>query len=150
MKKKHIGFIIAVLVLIACGAYYLIQKTSVTPARVVLNGTSFAVHIADTEEERAQGLSGVTFLDDHEGMLFIFDSAGFHKFWMKDMHFILDIIFIDDMWKVVHIEKSVSPETYPKTFTSVTPARYVVEVLAGTTDALDLQIGDTVTFINTK
>lgn len=97
------------------------------------------VEIADTPDERAQGLSGTTELADDEGMLFVFDTEGTYGFWMHDMLISIDIIWVASDGSVVHIEHSLSPDTYPQTFTPPLPARYVLEVPAGF--ALEHEIG---------
>ena len=107
-------------------------------------GTSvLQVEIAQTTEQKITGLSYRPSLAEGRGMFFIFDTDGGHGIWMKDMQFSIDIIWIDAAMKVVHIEKSVAPDTYPEVFTSPTPARYVLEVPAGYTEGR-ISIGDTV------
>ena len=61
---------------------------------VIVDGQVFNVDVADTMEKRAQGLSGREPLLEKEGMLFIFPVAGSYGFWMKDMKFDLDIVWI--------------------------------------------------------
>ena len=99
--------------------------------RVHLNGKTFTVSIADTAATRQTGLSGSLPLPEAHGLLFVFDRDGRHAIWMKDMRFSLDIIWINRDGVVVHIEKEVSPDTYPRAFSSPVPARYVLEVSAG-------------------
>ena len=109
-----------------------------------LHNRRIAVSLATTEEARNRGLGGVTTLERNQGMLFVFDDTGNHFFWMKDMLIPIDILWIDDAWNVVHIEHNVSPESYPKTFGSPLPARYVLEVAAGVAQQSGVRAGDTV------
>ena len=111
---------------------------------MAVGNTVLQVEIAQTPEQKATGLSHRPALAEGRGMLFIFDTDGGHGIWMKDMQFPIDIIWIDAAMKVVHIEKSVAPDTYPEVFDSPTPARYVLEVPAGYTDGR-IAIGDAVT-----
>lgn len=104
------------------------------------------VALADTSQEREQGLSGTSPLSDTEGMLFIFDNDAQHSFWMKDMNYAIDIIWFSAEQRIVHIEKAVSPDTFPSAFTPPTPARYVLEVPAGFSEAHSLTIGSTFRF----
>ena len=97
-----------------------------------VDGRTYAFEVRRTPEERAQGLSGRSGLADNEGMLFIFDYDARHGFWMKDMLFALDIIWLDADMNVVHAETDVSPDTYPRSFVPTVPARYVLEINAGT------------------
>ena len=90
--------------------------------------TMYRVKIADTEEERSQGLSGVLSLKDDEGMLFLFPEEGYHTFWMKDMHFPLDLVWIDSSWNIVSTTKNATPESYPTLFSPPRPVQYVLEI----------------------
>lgn len=102
----------------------------------------FILDVADTVEDRRQGLSGRPALEENRGMLFLYDLSGEYGFWMKDMNFPLDIIWLDDADTVVTILPSVAPETYPKVFYPTESARKVIEVSAGVADELGMKIGD--------
>jgi len=52
-------------------------------------------------------------------MLFVFEEPKIRSFWMKDMSFPIDIIWVDEGLEIVGIEKRISPNTYPKTFESL-------------------------------
>ncbi|MBL8157995.1 DUF192 domain-containing protein [bacterium] len=115
---------------------------SIVPTETLLLADKpLRVAVADTDALRAQGLSGSAPLADDEGMLFIFDEDGVYPFWMKDMLYSIDIFWLDATGSVVHIEKNLSPDTYPQSFTPHSPARYVLEVRAGFADQHDIQIG---------
>lgn len=103
------------------------------------------VEIADSPEERKTGLAGVTSLPENRGMLFVFEKEGRYGFWMKDVPIPLDIIWIDDERRVVHIEENVQPDSYPLIYTSPTPARFVLEVNAFFVSTFNIAIGDAVT-----
>lgn len=100
------------------------------------------VTVADDYEERIQGLSGVTELDEFEGKLFIFDEAGQHGIWMKDMLIPLDIIWFNDDLEVIHIEENVTPDTFPDVYLPDEPARFVLEMNAYFVDALRIEEED--------
>lgn len=105
--------------------------------------------VADTEEELIKGLSGKRSLKENEGMLFIFDQKGYPTFWMKEMNFALDIIYLNDS-KVVHIVKNAQPiDKNTSNVTTYSPdeeANHVLEVNAGTVDRLKITEGSTITF----
>ena len=61
-----------------------------------MGGHDFSVEIADTVAFRARGLSGHAPLLENEGMLFVFRGTTSGPFWMKDMLFPIDIIWIRD------------------------------------------------------
>lgn len=109
---------------------------------VFVRSAPVAVMIADDDEERRQGLSGVTSLDESHGMLFIFDREDKYGMWMKDMHIPIDIIFINNELEIVHIDENVKPDTYPKTFSSSEPARFVLETNAFFSQNHGIQVGD--------
>ena len=88
----------------------------------------YRVRIADSLAERAQGLSGTAALAPDEGMLFVFERAGMYGFWMKDMYYPIDIIWLNDELRPVGITKNISPDTFPTVFYPPVPVRYVLEV----------------------
>lgn len=113
---------------------------------VTINGKEFDSQLADTDELRELGLGLRKSLSSSKGLLFVFDRDSYLPFWMKDMNFSIDIIWIDANKKIVHIEQNISPETYPTTFESPTPARYVFEISAGMAQKLHMKLGDDVLF----
>lgn len=78
---------------------------------VLMKDRSFNVLVSDTDSKVVKGLSGRKSLGQDEAMLFVFQSPGIYKFWMKDMNFPLDIIWLDKDRKVIHIEHNLSPST---------------------------------------
>lgn len=88
------------------------------------------VSIADTDEERQQGLSHTAKLAPQTGMLFIFDTPGRYGFWMKDMQYPLDIVWLDADMRVISVDENVRPESYPETVYPAEDARYVLELNA--------------------
>ena len=72
---------------------------------VKIAGQVIKVELAITPEARARGLSGRQGLTQDEGMLFVFDTPGKYPFWMKDMNFAIDMIWISEDSKVVYIKK---------------------------------------------
>ena len=73
-------------------------------SKLVLGGKTFSVDVADTVYTQAKGLSNRQSLGYNEGMLFIFKDVDIHGFWMKDMLFPIDIIWMDENLKINHIE----------------------------------------------
>ena len=96
---------------------------------------------AYTNEDRIRGLSGRESLVENSGMLFVFDYAEIQCMWMKDMKISNDIIWIDESKKVIKVEQNVRPETYPNSFCSDIPARYVIELNAGQVQKNQLTVG---------
>ena len=136
------------LILIAVFAVYLSQRgtsealSDTYLPNIRVGGASLKVYVADTSEERARGLSGTTALPPGQGFLLIFDNDDTHGFWMKGMQFPIDIIWADSNGVVVHVEKALAPETYPRIFMPPTRARYVIETGAGFVERHGILVGD--------
>lgn len=109
---------------------------------VVIAGNTLTAFVSDTGELRSRGLSGFSKLHDDEAMLFIFENEGMWDFWMKDMKFSIDMVWVDKNKSVVGIEKAVSLETFPKSFSAGEKSLYVLEFNSGTVDQLGVKIGD--------
>jgi uncharacterized membrane protein (UPF0127 family) len=105
---------------------------------------SVQASVADTLTKRIKGLSDTPFLPDHVVKLFAFGVPGSHSIWMKDMNYALDIIWVAKEGEIVHIEKEVSPDSFPTSFASPTPAWFVIEANAGFVDRNEIKIGDEV------
>lgn len=99
------------------------------------------VEIAEFELDQTKGLSDRNCLGGEAGMLFVYDRADDQRcFWMKDMNFVIDMIWLDSDKKIINIESNVSPDSYPGSFCPDRPAQYVLEVDAGFTDRSGWQI----------
>jgi uncharacterized membrane protein (UPF0127 family) len=107
---------------------------------------SVKAEISNTETARERGLSGRNGLNSDESMLFVFNDPGIYGFWMKDMHFSLDIVGLDEEKKVVWLERNLAPETYPTVFTPKNPVKYVFELPSGFIDAHNIDTGLVVSF----
>lgn len=111
-----------------------------------VSGRSFSLQIARSEQERELGLGNRISLPANQGMLFIFPQAQPECFWMKDMHFSIDMIWVNADKQIVYIQHNVSPNTYPHSFCPAQPAKYVIELDAGTTDNTGMRVGQTLDF----
>lgn len=111
---------------------------------VDIGSTTVKASVADTLAERIQGLSGTPFLPDDVVKLFAFGASGSHSIWMKDMNYPLDIMWVDLEGSIVHIEENITPDTYPESFSSPTPAWYVIEANAGFVSLNNISLGDEV------
>jgi len=150
---KKILFDILVLAVIVSTVVYVYQtyrEEVVThffgdqPTTLYVGTIPIAVSVADDDLERQQGLSGVEQMGEFAGKLFIFEREDYHGIWMKDMLFPLDIIWLNNEQEVVHIEKNVSPDTYPDSFVPSVPARFVIEVNAFFTQNQGILVGNKV------
>ncbi len=123
-----------------------VQKISDIKKEIYIKNIKLAVDVADEPHEQTRGLSGREYMAEDEGMIFIFQESIIPPFWMKDMKFGLDIIWIDSENTIIGIEKNVSPDTFPKTFSPPLPVKYVLEVSAGWSDKNKIKIGDKMLF----
>lgn len=139
--------LIALMVALFSWAYTVIFSDLPTPrSSVAIGDMTIMVEIARTSTEQKKGLSGRLSLSEGEGMLFVFDHLDRYGFWMPDMHFAIDIIWIDSDGHIVDITHDVTPESYPAVFTSSTPAQYALEVPAGSALRYGWKIGDNTEF----
>ncbi len=106
-----------------------------------------AVEVAATPAQQSLGLMYRKTLGASAGMLFVFDRAEEHPFWMKNTELPLDMIYLGDDRKVVGIVKNAVPFTTSSRTVGV-PSRYVLEVNGGFSDAHGIKNGDQATFEN--
>ncbi len=112
---------------------------------ITIGTESLRVETMDSDAERAQGLSGRSGLPPTQGMLFDFTNSTERKpnFWMKDMQFAIDIIWIKDN-QVVGITKNVQPPLTPDylpTYPAPREIDYVLEVNANWAELHGVQKG---------
>ncbi len=114
---------------------------------VIINNKKILVDIIKTEAEMARGLGGRKNLPENRGLLFAYDGYYVPKFWMKDMLFSIDIIWIKDNM-VTGFEKNVplSNQEFPPVYQPKDFVNYVLEVNAGLVDKNQIKIGDRVDF----
>ena len=104
--------------------------------KITINDVPLTVEIADDSEKTARGLMFRDRLADDRGMLFIFEKEHKHQFWMMNMKFNLDIIWLDANGKVVYVVEDAEPcideaHTSLCTYSPDEPAKYVLEVNSG-------------------
>lgn len=116
--------------------------------KVTIDNHSFSVYEAKSEKEREIGLSGRNSIGDNQGMIFIFDKPDIYGFWMKNMKFSIDIVYLNNK-KIVTIYPNVAfpkdPTEELKIYTPSEPADTVVEFKAGTALKYNFKVGDSVT-----
>ena len=114
-------------------------------------GYPFPVEVVRSGSAMQRGLSGREKLEPGHGMLFSFKQQLVHSMWMPDMHFSLDIVWIDDTFTIVNVNKKAVPcvSRIPSecpSYSSEYPALFAIEVNAGDADALGLRVGEKVSF----
>ena len=129
----------------------LVQET--TGSVLVVDQQSFDIEIAETPAQLQLGLSGRDEIGS-DGLLFIFSGPNQSGFWMKDMKFALDMVWIAN-GEIVEITRDVPFPTSPEENTDAALPRYypsqpiemVLEVTAGFAQQHDWQVGDSVSLI---
>ena len=111
-------------------------------------GEEIPVEIADTLKKRSLGLGKRTYLKKGWGMLFVFEKRKPHRFWMKDMQFPLDIIWLDNhrIVHIIHNAQPVNSKVEPEVMISPVPVNFVLEIAAGRATKLRLKTGQWMKF----
>jgi uncharacterized membrane protein (UPF0127 family) len=125
------------------------NTTNTAESSVKIKDVNIKVILAETPEQQRKGLSIKNDLKDHEGMLFLFDTPEKNSFWMKEMKFPIDIIWINPNYKIIHIEKNLQPCISFLICTSYSPnenSQYVLEVNSHYTTRNNITVGDKVEF----
>ena len=118
-------------------------------AKVSIEGFELSAEIPVTGELMSKGLSVKNQLRENESMLFVFEEPLRHTFWMKDMKFPIDIIWLDSNGKIVHIEENLMPCPLVLICLSYAPnadSQYVLETIAGFAQRLNISLGTTIKF----
>lgn len=112
-------------------------------AEVVFSEATFSVEIADTRALQERGLGGREGLCEYCGMLFPFDHPDRYGFWMKDMRFPIDILWIA-RGQIVFLEKSVDFHDQKRVYIPSEEADSVIELPAGSAERFNIHIGEEV------
>jgi len=107
------------------------------------------IEVVDSEPQRQLGLMFREKLEGDKGMLFVYDRQGRHSFWMKNMRFPLDIIWINREKEIVAIDEDVPAcrqgQDCPE-FSPPVEVKYILEVNAGFTRKNKVRVGEKVSF----
>lgn len=147
-KSRGIGFflIFFTFILIFPASCYSLKKY----CKIFLpNNVSLTAELAITPEDRQRGLMFRDSIQWDEAMLFIFEEEERQAFWMKNMRFPIDILWLDRDKRVVHIEQDVPPckrDPCPS-YSPLYPALFVLELKAGSVEKHQLKLFDRVEFI---
>lgn len=131
--------------------YYLNHIDSATNKVNIKIGEQYIVaEMAKTEADRQKGLGGRTSIGLNEGMYFMFDEPGVYSFWMKDMKFPIDLVWISN-GKIVGFEENMQPPADPnapdsqlKSYLPLELVDRVLELHAGRVALFKATVGDSV------
>ncbi len=139
-KSKKIKFlIISTLIIAILLILFLLNKRKYTRLskkqymdKVIINcnGHEINADIAKTPFEREYGLMNVKYLEDNQGMLFVFQKEQKLNFWMKNTYIPLDIVFLDKDKQIINIYPNCEPLNTNKIYTSSNLAKYAIETNA--------------------
>lgn len=141
MKKIFLVFILILFIGFLGYVFFNFPKTSTATIR----NHTFFIDIARTQSEQEVGLAKYQTLPQNKGMYFPFDHADYYTFWMKNMHFPIDIIFINN-GKIVTIYSNVQAEKNYQEFLykPTSPSNAILEISAGLSKKYGFKIGDPV------
>ncbi len=143
--KKRIRLNMALLGMIVAACSSSGSNSFETLSITTQSGThTFQVEIADTPQKRAAGLMDRRDIGKDQGMLFVFPALTTSAFWMKNTPTSLDIIYIDSDGTVLQINRDTVPFS-EELIPAEQPYLYTLELLAGTSDRINLAVGDQLT-----
>jgi uncharacterized membrane protein (UPF0127 family) len=134
----------AALLLLAASA---IAAPATTPLTLP-SGRVLEVEVMVSNQDRAMGLMFRRSLGTDRGALLVFERADFHGIWMKNCRFPIDIIWIDEDKRIVHVAEDVPPcrEDPCPVYEPLRRALYVLEINAGQAQADGAVVGATLSF----
>ncbi len=139
--------VVGIIVVLAALVLFKIESSQTKYMDVKIKNFTVKAEVTDTIFKQMKGLMFREQLKEKEGMIFIFDRDDYHSFWMMNVTFPLDMVWIDAEKKIVHMEKNLRPCLVNcKTYTPSKQARYVLEVIGGFADKHKIKIGDGLDF----
>lgn len=110
------------------------------------NFYNFKCMIANEPDEISTGLMYVENLEIDKGLLFFYETPRNVTYWMKNVLIPLDIVFIDENYKIINIEEAyvennISRNKDFKRYNSLSPVKYVVEINQGLCKQYDIKSG---------
>lgn len=106
----------------------------------------YKIKIADTYASREKGLMFVKEMPANEGMIFIYENVSLRRMWMKNTYIPLDMLFVSEDLKIVHIHEGAKPED-ETIISSLVPVKYTIELNAGEVAKKNIKIGDKIEII---
>ena len=113
------------------------------------NGFKLIADLAVTQDQQIKGLAIRNDINEREGMLFIFQHPSRQSFWMKDMKFPIDIIWLNANRSVVYIVSNLEPcpiRGYCPGYLPNSDSLYVLETSAGFSERHNVRVGTQINF----
>lgn len=150
MKFKAIVIVACTLIAGCSGPTMELPVTQSTERATVTftNGSKVSAIVVRSDADRSLGLGGRSHLGEEEGMLFVFDKPDTYAFWMKNMRFPIDIIWLHD-GTVIDVSPAIPApkegQTLLPTYQPKAVSSLVLEVNSGWSQANNISIGDSYT-----
>jgi len=131
--------------------FALAVAASGSPAVIPLtlpSGKVLQVEVMVKDEDRAMGVMYRPSLPEDHGLVFVFEQSDFHGFWMKNCKFAIDMVWLDEAHRVVHVAESVPPckQDPCPVYSPMRRASFVLELNAGQARREEAVIGSTLQF----
>lgn len=143
MKRVYLLLVLSVTLLI-------LVSTTNNKSYLIIRDVKFNAEVASTNKEKEIGLSKYSSISNDFALVFPFEKPGIYSFWMKNMKFSIDIIFVNGN-KIVQIYENVP---YPHSQSEILPvykpseiSNMVIETNAGTAKKYNFKKGDLVRLV---
>ncbi|MDB2414845.1 DUF192 domain-containing protein [Rickettsiales bacterium] len=143
MNIKNIFFYIVTLIIIITPFFVYANNQQITIETKKGQKILFDVEIANNPESRQKGLMWREKMEPQNGMLFIFPENKIVNMWMKNTYLPLDMLFINEHGKIIHIHHNAEPLS-TKNISFPKPARALLEINAGLSKKINIEVGDIV------
>ncbi len=126
------------------------QPAALALGKVRISGRThsptWTVEVVSTEADRSRGLMYRRALADDRGMMFLMPHDDDWAFYMRNTYVALDMIFVDEHWRVVGVSANTRPLT-EELHRSGRPCRYVLELAAHQARRSGIQVGTHLSFV---
>jgi len=149
-NKKRVLFLLLMALLLISGAVLFNAPKKMETIEVRFpHGATLQAEVADTPEKLLFGLAFRENLRNDHGMIFLFDQSDFHKVWTKQYQFNVDLMWVDESRRVVHVVETAVPCVKdPCEWYGPPPerARYVIAAMSGFVGRARVSVGNELVF----
>jgi uncharacterized protein len=149
--RENVRLLLGIVVVIFITAIFMTLIYNIKTPRAIINGQAFKIQVVTEDKDKQIGLSNKNHLSSSQGMLFIFAKPDFYSFWMKDMKFPIDIIYINNNKVTTIIKNAPIPSSTNNNLTIYKPTSVsdkVLEINAGLSDKYNIQEGTSIKIEN--
>ena len=145
IKNTFLSFFINLCLQLSFSSF---SYADVLPPQVCHQDNCVTVEVVSKQADLERGLMFRTSLGADKGMLFVFNTDDIQQFWMKNMHFDLDMLWISADDHIIYIGQHIPACTKDPcpVYSPNKPARYVLEINSGYTSSHSWKVGDKLNF----